>query len=109
MPSDDSSELPREIAGYALEEKLARGRAGVVYRARDPEGKHFALRTFGGRLEPLAPKAQERLEDVYKRLEQVMHASVPKVVEQGKHDDRPYVVLQHTSGERLDRILEDQR
>src|SRR5436190_21042866 len=101
--------MPREIAGYAIEEKLARGRAGLVYRARDPEGKHYALRTFGGKLEPLAAKAQERLEEVYKRLEQVMHGSVPKVVDQGKHEDRPYVVLQLASGERLDKLLEEQR
>lgn len=108
MPSDEQ-DFPREIAGYALEEKLARGRAGLVFRGRDPEGKHVAVRTFGGRLEPLAPKAHERLEDVYKRLEQVMHASVPKVLDQGDHEGRPYVVLQHASGERLDKILEDQR
>jgi len=97
------------IAGYTLEEKIARGRTGTVWRARDGEGNQVALRMFGGRLEPLAPKALERVEQVYKRLEQVMHASVPKVLDQGKEDERSYVVLKEVTGERLDRILDEQR
>jgi formylglycine-generating enzyme required for sulfatase activity len=97
------------IAGYTLEEKIARGRTGTVWRARDSEGKQVALRLFGGRLEPLAPKALERVEQVYKRLEQVMHASVPKVLDQGKEDERSYVVLKEVTGERLDRMLDEQR
>ena len=31
------------------------------------------------------------------------------MIEQGKHEDRPYVVLQAMTGERLDRLLDEQR
>jgi hypothetical protein len=107
--SASEDEVKGEIAGYRIEEKLARGRVGTVYKAKDGEGKTVAVRTFGGRLEPIPTKALERVEEVYKRLEQVVHSSVPRIIEQGKHEDRPYVVLQAMSGERLDRLLDEQR
>jgi hypothetical protein len=107
LSSDE--EFRSEIKGYAFEEKLGRGRTGSIYRSRGGEGKPVAVRTFGNRLEPLGAKALERIEDVWKRLEQVVHSAIPRVIARGKHEDRPYVVTQQVTGDRLDRVLDEQR
>jgi tetratricopeptide (TPR) repeat protein len=93
------------LGDYAVDEELARGGAGVVYRAHDPSGEPVAIKLLlgGGQSHPSALKRFQREAQVLARLD---HPHVVRVREIGSEQGVPYLVMDLVSGASLQRRLD---
>ncbi|MGE0708499.1 MAG: protein kinase [Planctomycetota bacterium] len=90
------------VGRYELLEELARGGMGVVYRARDPEGREVALKLL---LEPGDEEETERFLREAEAARRVRHPNVVPVHEVGRQGLRPFLVMDLVRGESLQQRL----
>jgi len=92
------------IERFEVEGELARGGAGVVYRARDPRlGRPVAIKVLR-RLRD--PRQLERFQREVRALARVRHPNVVSVHSAGEQDGVPYLVMDLVEGESLQRYLD---
>jgi serine/threonine protein kinase len=98
------SDIP-QLGEYELEQKLGEGAAGVVYRARAPDGRVVAIKALSPAL--AADDAfRARFAREARVAQQVRHRHLVSIVEQGDADGRPYLVLEYMPGGSLgDRLM----
>jgi serine/threonine-protein kinase len=98
--------LPRTAGSYRLDEEIARGGFGVVYRATHASnGLHFAVKVLHAELSGNASSAL-RFEREAAVVLSLLHPNIVKTHEWGRLDDgRPYLVMELLAGESLEARL----
>lgn len=105
-PVEGSAPGP-EIGGYVLEDELARGGMGVVFRARHPQlDRTVALKVLlAGEL--ASPQQRERFRLEAQAAARLRHPNIVAIHDVGQDAGRPYLVMDlvegESLGERLDR------
>ncbi|MEZ6185965.1 MAG: serine/threonine-protein kinase [Planctomycetota bacterium] len=87
-----------QIGPYRVDAELGRGGAGVVYRARGPDGRAVALKLLP---RPAGPQALERVRREVQTLVGLEHPHVVRLLQAGSHDGRPWLALELVEGESL--------
>ncbi len=92
-----------------IEQRLAAGGMGVVYRALHAQmGHEVALKV----LSPSLAQDQEYVTRFFREAGaagQIDHPNVVRVIDVGKFEDRYYLVMEYVHGETLDAVLERER
>ncbi|MEZ6185962.1 MAG: serine/threonine-protein kinase [Planctomycetota bacterium] len=91
------------IGPYDVEQELARGASGVVYRARGPAGELVALKLL---LSPRRAIARTRFAREVAALRALEHRHVVRFVDAGDHEGQPWAALELLEGETLAARLE---
>ena len=93
-------ERPRAVGRYQLEQEVARGGTGVVYRARTPDGRAVALKLLlAGR--GASPLQRRRVATEIQALLRLRHPNVVELLDAGEHEGVPYLVMEWIAGETL--------
>jgi eukaryotic-like serine/threonine-protein kinase len=88
---------------WELEERLATGGMGEVFRARDrQEDEQVAVKV----LRPEVAEGAQRFADEVATLRRLDHPNVVRLLEAGDHDGIPFLVMELVPGKPLDRTLE---
>ena len=96
--------LPRRIGQFLVESELGRGGMGVVYRARSPEGRTVALKTFW----PSAAGREDllRFQREVEILRSLRHPNLVRVYDSGRKGEMFFFAMQLLEGEPLDERLD---
>ena len=94
-------EAGQHVGSYELVEPLGSGGMGDVYRARDTRlGRLVAIKFVSRTLHGNAD-ADARLEREARLASSLNHPGIVSVFDVGRHDDRPYVVMELVDGHSL--------
>ncbi|MQY03913.1 serine/threonine-protein kinase [Actinomadura macrotermitis] len=96
---------PPVIGRCALLGRLGAGGMGVVYLGRAPDGRRVAVKT----LHPAMagdPEARRRFHGEAAYAQRVASFCTARVLEDGSHRDRPYIVTEYIEGPPLSRVVE---
>jgi tetratricopeptide (TPR) repeat protein len=89
------------IGRYDTERELGRGAMGVVYAARDPEGRPVALKL----LLPGTAARERRFEREVEALLRMRHENVLRLLDAGEHQGWRFLVTELIEGETLEQRL----
>jgi len=99
----------RTIGAYEIIEPLGKGGMGDVYRARDTRlGRLVAIKFLSSHLQG-NPAAAARLDREARLASSLNHPGIVTVFDVGRHEDRPYVVMELIEGRSLAAQLGDGR
>lgn len=88
---------------FQLQERLATGGMGEVFRALDRQAdEQVAVKV----LRPEVAKGAQRFADEVATLRRLDHPNVVRLLEAGEHDGVPFLVMELVPGKPLDRTLE---
>ena len=102
MPAIDH--LPSALGPYRLQRRLGEGGMGVVYLARDPEGRAVAVKV----LRPLGTEganARRRLAREVETMRRIRSRFVAEVIDADVLGEHPYIVTRFVAGQTLDDIV----
>ena len=103
----EADDAPPHIPGYRIERELGRGGMGAVFEAvREVEGseQRVAIKLLrGGGLDPAE---SERLVTEQRILARLQHPNIAVLLDAGRIDGRPYLVLERIEGVPIDRQLQ---
>ena len=100
MPALDPG-LPRKIGPYRLLDKIGEGGMGVVYLARDAEGRPVAVKILGPAVAG-DPNARRRLLREVETMRRVRSRYVAEILDADVTGDAPYIVTRYVPGRTLD-------
>lgn len=83
--------------GLKLVSVLGKGASATVYKARDDEGNHFAVKV----MKDATPRDFRRREHEVRALDRLRHAAIPRLVAVGEVETRPFYVMDLVEGETL--------
>jgi len=85
-------EAGTRLGRFVVREYIGQGTLGIVYRAEDPAAGTVAVKV----LHRLAdPENRERFQEAAPRLVAVRHPGLVAALDQGEHDEVPYLVQEH--------------
>jgi serine/threonine kinase PknH len=99
MPALDA--LPGKIGPYRLLDKIGEGGMGVVYLARDAEGRPVAVKVLGPAVAD-DPNARRRLFREVETMRRVRSRFVAEILDADVTGPSPYVVTRYVPGQTLD-------
>lgn len=102
MPALES--LPGKIGPYRLLEKIGEGGMGVVYLARDTEGRPVAVKVLGPAV-TADPNARARLYREVETMRRVRSRYVAEILDADVTGPSPYIVTRYVPGRTLDDIV----
>jgi predicted Ser/Thr protein kinase len=102
MPALDL--LPRKIGPYRLLEKIGEGGMGVVYLARDTEGRPVAVKVLGPAVTG-DPNARRRLFREVETMRRIRSRYVAEILDADVGAESPYIVTRYVPGRTLDDIV----
>jgi serine/threonine kinase PknH len=102
MPALDS--LPGKIGPYRLLDKLGEGGMGVVYLARDTEGRPVAVKVLGPAVTE-DPNARRRLFREVETMRRVRSRFVAEILDADVSGSSPYIVTRYVPGRTLDDVV----
>jgi tetratricopeptide (TPR) repeat protein/predicted Ser/Thr protein kinase len=98
----------RQVGRYVIEQELARGGAGVVYRARDPDsGDAVAVKVLLAGAQATV-KARKRFQREVGALTRLDHRHVVRVRDAGEQAGLLYMAMDYVRGESLQAKLDRQ-
>jgi serine/threonine kinase PknH len=104
MPALDF--LPGKIGPYRLVEKIGEGGMGMVYLARDAEGRRVAIKVLGPAV-TADPNARRRLVREVETMRRVRSRYVAEVLDADVTGPSPYIVTRYVPGQTLDDAVRD--
>ena len=102
-------EAGQQIGSYELVEPLGSGGMGDVYRARDTRLGRLVAIKFVSRTTGASVEADARLEREARLASSLNHPGIVSVFDVGRHEDRPYVVMELVEGRSLGAELAEGR
>ena len=102
-------EAGQQIGSYQLVEPLGSGGMGDVYRARDTRLGRLVAIKFVSRSIQGSADADARLEREARLASSLNHPGIVSVFDVGRHDDRPYVVMELVDGHSLGAVVAEGR
>ena len=88
------------VGRYRLEEEVARGGMGAVWRAQAPDGREVALKLLhSGR--HVGAHQRERFKKEVQALLRVRHPGVVAIEDAGEHQGAPWLCMEWVAGETL--------
>ena len=107
-PTARVADTPPPGRRYELQEEIARGAMGVVYRAVDTTlGRQVAVKVLQDRFGPDSPTAR-RFAGEARIAGQLQHPGIPAVHDLGTlPDGRPFLAMRLVKGRTLDELLEE--
>lgn len=99
--SEDEN-IGRAISGYMVEELIAKGGMGSVYRAQNKLGDEVAIKFIKGKI---LDKDRKRFERECKHQIKVNHENVAKVIEFTFFNDQPAIIMEYVRGETLRSLI----
>src|SRR5687767_14693695 len=97
------------VGAYELVEPLGSGGMGDVYRARDVRlGRIVAIKFVSSRLQGNTD-AEARLDREARTASALNHPGIVSVFDVGRHEERPYVVMEHIEGRPLAALIAEKR
>src|SRR6516225_659455 len=102
MPALES--LPGKIGPYRLLEKIGEGGMGVVYLARDSDGRPVAVKVLGPAVSS-DPNARRRLFREVETMRRVRSRYVAEILDADVNGPSPYIVTRYVPGRTLDDIV----
>jgi hypothetical protein len=104
MPALDF--LPGKIGPYRLLEKIGEGGMGMVYLARDAEGRPVAVKVLGPAV-TADPTARRRLFREVETMRRVRSRYVAEILDADVTGPSPYIVTRYVPGQTLDDWVKD--
>ncbi|MGD0556296.1 MAG: serine/threonine-protein kinase [Streptosporangiaceae bacterium] len=104
MPVQDS--LPGKLGPYRILQKIGAGGMGVVYLARDAEGRSVAIKALGPAVTS-DPNARRRLLREVETMRRVRSPYVAEIVDADVAADSPYIVTRYVPGRTLEEVVRD--
>lgn len=102
-----STDFPRPLGRYTLQQELGSGGMGVVYLATDPAGRGVAVKVLQPHI-AADENARARLRREFSSLHRIDHPRVAPLVDAELDGDSPYLVTRYVPGRSLDqRVRED--
>ncbi len=106
LEQDEDPLIGTKVGPCRIEQRLAAGGMGVVYRAyHGPSDKDVAVKI----LAPTLATDQEYVTRFFREAGaagQIDHPNVIRVIDVGRHEDKYFLVMEYVPGETLDRLLE---
>jgi hypothetical protein len=102
MPALD--QIPGKIGPYRLLEKIGEGGMGMVYLARDAEGRRVAVKVLGPAV-TADPNARRRLYREVETMRRVRSRYVAEVLDADVTGPSPYIVTRYVPGRTLDDLV----
>ena len=102
MPALES--LPGKIGPYRLLEKIGEGGMGVVYLARDSDGRPVAVKVLGPAVST-DPNARRRLFREVETMRRVRSRYVAEILDADVNGPSPYIVTRYVPGRTLDDVV----
>ena len=102
MPALES--LPGKIGPYRLLEKIGEGGMGVVYLARDSDGRPVAVKVLGPAVSS-DPNARRRLFREVETMRRVRSRYVAEILDADVNGPSPYIVTRYVPGRTLDDVV----
>jgi Protein kinase domain len=102
MPALES--LPGKIGPYRLLEKIGEGGMGVVYLARDSDGRPVAVKVLGPAVSS-DPNARRRLFREVETMRRVRSRYVAEILDADVNGPAPYIVTRYVPGRTLDDVV----
>jgi serine/threonine kinase PknH len=99
MPALES--LPGKIGPYRLLEKIGEGGMGVVYLARDADGRPVAVKVLGPAVSQ-DPNARRRLFREVETMRRVRSRYIAEILDADVGGPSPYIVTRYVPGRTLD-------
>ncbi|MCW8137387.1 MAG: serine/threonine protein kinase [Planctomycetota bacterium] len=90
-----------QIGRYQTERELGRGGMGIVYAARDPEGRAVAVKL----LKPGTASRERRFQREVEALVRLRHEGLVRLLDAGDHHGWPFLVTELVEGESLEERL----
>jgi Protein kinase domain len=103
MPAQEP--LPGKLGPYRLVEKIGQGGMGVVYLARDTEGRAVAVKVLGPAVTG-DPNARRRLVREVETMRRVRSPYVAEILDADVTGQSPYIVTRFVPGRTLDDVME---
>jgi len=104
MPVQDS--LPGKLGPYRILQKIGAGGMGVVYLARDAEGRSVAIKALGPAVTS-DPNARRRLMREVETMRRVRSPYVAEILDADVASDAPYIVTRYVPGRTLEEVVRD--
>ena len=104
MPVQDS--LPGKLGPYRLLRKIGAGGMGVVYLARDYEGRNVAIKALGPAVTS-DPNARRRLVREVETMRRVRSPYVAEILDADVTSDAPYIVTRYVPGQTLEQTVRE--
>jgi predicted Ser/Thr protein kinase len=102
MPAQDH--LPGKLGPYRLQQQIGAGGMGVVYLARDTEGRPVAIKVLGPAVTS-DPNARRRLAREVETMRRVRSPFVAEILDADVTGDAPYIVTRYVPGSPLDQVI----
>jgi predicted Ser/Thr protein kinase len=102
MPVQDS--LPGKLGPYRILQKIGAGGMGVVYLARDAEGRNVAIKALGPAVTS-DPNARRRLMREVETMRRVRSPYVAEILDADVTADAPYIVTRYVPGRTLEEVV----
>jgi serine/threonine protein kinase len=103
MPALES--LPSKIGPYRPAEKIGEGGMGVVYLARDSDGRQVAIKVLGPAVAN-DPNARLRLAREVETMRRVHSRHVAEIVAADVNGPAPYIATRYVRGRTLEEIIQ---
>ena len=101
MPEESARKNPRRIGNYELLDKVGQGGMSTVYKARDVRSAAIVAVKVAARIVMSDPHLSRRFEMEYALVQPLSHKHLVKVLEYGKHEQIPYLVMEYVDGPSL--------